>query len=220
VQRLPRYILLLTELVKATPETHSDYQNVQRCLANVKAAAEVCNTRKELRQKAHRRRSSSYGVTSSLSDSSPAIGTRVTKNLRENGSLSAETNSTNNHHHHTNNTSPRGIATSAPTKTQPDVPRSPRKGFEKSKSARDLEKERKRQTLRATSTASQLEMGYFLRREKDKQDAADELERGMRVRESHAASSPGQVSAFFVEPSGRPTAKVMGGKLSSYGLKN
>jgi hypothetical protein len=43
VQRLPRYMLLLTGIVKATKPEHSDYQNLTNALTKIKAATDHVN---------------------------------------------------------------------------------------------------------------------------------------------------------------------------------
>lgn len=46
VQRIPRYEMLLKELVKCTPADHGDYAALEQALANVKAAAQGINEAK------------------------------------------------------------------------------------------------------------------------------------------------------------------------------
>jgi len=43
VQRVPRYRLLLQELIKATPETHSDYKPCKEALIQVEQVADYVN---------------------------------------------------------------------------------------------------------------------------------------------------------------------------------
>ncbi len=39
IQRIPRYILLLQEIAKYTPEVHADYQHVLEALSKMKSIA-------------------------------------------------------------------------------------------------------------------------------------------------------------------------------------
>eukprot|EP01105_Mastigella_eilhardi_P018051 TRINITY_DN416_c0_g1_i3.p1 TRINITY_DN416_c0_g1~~TRINITY_DN416_c0_g1_i3.p1 ORF type:complete len:597 (-),score=147.43 TRINITY_DN416_c0_g1_i3:56-1846(-) len=46
VQRIPRYVLLLTDMVKTTPSCHPDYQNLNDALAVIRELASYVNQRK------------------------------------------------------------------------------------------------------------------------------------------------------------------------------
>jgi len=52
VQRLPRYVLLLTELTKSTNSTHPGYAVLQRALSNVKDIADFVNEAKRVAENA------------------------------------------------------------------------------------------------------------------------------------------------------------------------
>jgi len=43
IQRIPRYRLLLQELLKYTPETHPDYANINKAVAEIMKVAEHVN---------------------------------------------------------------------------------------------------------------------------------------------------------------------------------
>jgi hypothetical protein len=46
VQRIPRYVLLLQDLFKSTPESHGDYQNLKKALEKMQSVAEYVNEKK------------------------------------------------------------------------------------------------------------------------------------------------------------------------------
>jgi hypothetical protein len=46
VQRIPRYVLLLKELLKCTPESHSDFANCQKAHASLEKVAGLINEKK------------------------------------------------------------------------------------------------------------------------------------------------------------------------------
>jgi hypothetical protein len=46
IQRIPRYVLLLRELIKSTNQQHPDYENLNNALAQIKELADYINTRK------------------------------------------------------------------------------------------------------------------------------------------------------------------------------
>ncbi len=46
VQRIPRYVLLLQDLFKNTPESHADYQNLKKALEKMQSVAEYVNEKK------------------------------------------------------------------------------------------------------------------------------------------------------------------------------
>jgi hypothetical protein len=43
VQRLPRVMLLLADLLKKTDKDHRDYANIEKCLAKVKDTMDIVN---------------------------------------------------------------------------------------------------------------------------------------------------------------------------------
>jgi len=47
IQRLPRYVLLLQELLRATPKSHKDYENVVEALSKIKLLTEYINLEKK-----------------------------------------------------------------------------------------------------------------------------------------------------------------------------
>lgn len=47
IQRIPRYILLLTDLMKHTHETHPDHQLLAQCVVSMKAIARHINESKK-----------------------------------------------------------------------------------------------------------------------------------------------------------------------------
>jgi FYVE/RhoGEF/PH domain-containing protein 5/6 len=46
--RIPRYILLLKELLKNTEKTHSDYDNLDKAIKSFEGVATMLNKNKEL----------------------------------------------------------------------------------------------------------------------------------------------------------------------------
>jgi len=46
VQRIPRYELLLKELINCTWETHPDYTNLEKALQTIKGVASTINEKK------------------------------------------------------------------------------------------------------------------------------------------------------------------------------
>jgi hypothetical protein len=46
IQRIPRYVLLLSDLFKNTPEDHKDYEDLKKALAKMESVAEYVNTKK------------------------------------------------------------------------------------------------------------------------------------------------------------------------------
>jgi hypothetical protein len=46
IQRIPRYVLLLTDLFKNTPEGHKDFEDLKKALAKMESVAEYVNTKK------------------------------------------------------------------------------------------------------------------------------------------------------------------------------
>eukprot|EP00123_Amoebidium_parasiticum_P013799 comp22157_c0_seq1/m.32478 comp22157_c0_seq1/g.32478 ORF comp22157_c0_seq1/g.32478 comp22157_c0_seq1/m.32478 type:complete len:927 (-) comp22157_c0_seq1:206-2986(-) len=50
VQRIPRYSLLLEQILKFTPRTHPDYDNLNKALVTIKGVAEGINERKRSKQ--------------------------------------------------------------------------------------------------------------------------------------------------------------------------
>lgn len=47
IQRIPRYVLLLSEIVKVTPETHEDFADLSKALVKVKDIADYVNAAKK-----------------------------------------------------------------------------------------------------------------------------------------------------------------------------
>lgn len=48
IQRIPRYVLLLRELIKYTPPTHPDFPLLQSSLNGIKESADLINERKRV----------------------------------------------------------------------------------------------------------------------------------------------------------------------------
>jgi len=46
VQRLPRYVLLLEELLRKTPGTHPDFTNIKDAIDSVKTVSQQVNSKK------------------------------------------------------------------------------------------------------------------------------------------------------------------------------
>jgi len=54
VQRIPRYVLLLTEMVRKTPKDHPDYKDLEAALSKIQEVAETMNASKRDAENIHK----------------------------------------------------------------------------------------------------------------------------------------------------------------------
>ncbi|KAJ1550480.1 hypothetical protein HK096_006724, partial [Nowakowskiella sp. JEL0078] len=70
VQRLPRYKLLIDELLQATPSTHPDYENLRKAAEEVRKRVLECNEKK----RAWEEREKGLGVLARIKVREPSVG--------------------------------------------------------------------------------------------------------------------------------------------------